>query len=112
MLSFLFLAIVVISTWIIWGASGGRKKALEQELAVERAKAELRRLGLFEEDAYQEWLSQRIADREAVEKERIRIENFSSKALAKFVADPSSVLGGAEYLLGLAELQLPNGNPP
>jgi hypothetical protein len=54
MLSFLFLAIVVISTWIIWGASGGRKKALEQELAVERAKAELRRLGLFEEDAYQE----------------------------------------------------------
>jgi uncharacterized membrane protein YgcG len=107
----IFLGVFGIPVWIAWVFSGARKKVLEQERAVERAKAELRRLGLFEEEAYQEWLSQRRADRVALEKERIQIENLSSKALARFVADLPSVLCGVKYLVELAERQLPNGSP-
>jgi hypothetical protein len=102
----LITAIPWIPGWIAWiYASGTRKQERD------RAKAELHRLGLFEEETYQQWFSQRQHDRMALEKERVQTLNLSPKAFAQLVADLPSVLSRVEYFLGLAERQLPKGSP-
>ena len=68
-------------------------------------------LGLNEEGLYRQWLKQRLDERTALEKERVRIQNLSPKAFAQLVADLPSIRCRVEYLLEIAERQLPKGNP-
>ena len=50
-------------------------------------------------------------ERTALEKERLRIQNLSPKAFAQLIADLPSIRSRVEYLLEIAERQLPKGNP-
>jgi hypothetical protein len=114
------LAIVLIPRLIAWFASESapRKErdiesAQRQERDLERdpATVEQQQLGLNEEGLYRQWLQQRLDERNALEKERVRIQNLSPKAFAQLVADLPSIRCSVEYLLEIAERQLPKGNP-
>jgi hypothetical protein len=120
------LAIVSISRLIAWFASETaqrRERDIESDQRQERdiesaqrqerdpADVEQQQLGLDEEGLYRQWLNQRLDERTALEKERGRIQNLSPKAFAQLVADLPSIRCSVEYLLEIAERQLPNGNP-
>ncbi len=66
---------------------------------------------LKEEGLYLNWLEQRREERMALEKERSRIQDLSPKAVSQLVADLTSFRCGVEYLLVMAEHQLPKGSP-
>ena len=100
------LAIVLIRGLIAWITS---ERAQRRER--DRANVEQQHLGLKEEEFYRQWLMQRLDERTALEKERVRIQNLSPKAFAQLVADLPSVRRRVEYLLEIAERQLPKGSP-
>jgi hypothetical protein len=100
------LAIVLIRGLIAWITS---ERAQRRER--DRANVEQQHLGLKEEEFYRQWLMQRLDERTALEKERVRIQNLSPKAFAQLVADLPSVCCRVEYLLQIAERQLPKGSP-
>ena len=104
------LAIVLIRGLIAWITSE-RAQRRERDLERDRANVEQHHLGLKEEEFYRQWLMQRLDERTALEKERVRIQNLSPKAFAQLVADLPSVRCRVEYLLEIAERQLPKGSP-
>jgi hypothetical protein len=120
------LAIVFIPRLIAWFASERAQRqerdiesAQRQERDIESAQrqerdpanVEQQQLGLNEEGLYWQWINQRLDERTALEKERVRIQNLSPKAFAQLVADLPSIRCSVEYLLEIAERQLPKGNP-
>jgi hypothetical protein len=76
------LAIVLIRGLIAWITSE-RAQRRERDLERDRANVEQQHLGLKEEEFYRQWLMQRLDERTALEKERVRIQNLSPKAFAQ-----------------------------
>jgi len=120
------LAIVLIPRLIAWwftreGAQRKERDVEERDPAnIEQPQATKtgrsgphpqQQLGLNEEGLYRQWLKERLDERTALEKERVRIQNLSPKAFAQLIADLPSIRSRVEYLLEIAERQLPKGNP-
>lgn len=112
------LAIVLIRGLLAWITSESAhrrerdpERDPERDQERDRANVEQQHLGRKEEGSYRQWLMQRLDERTALEKERVRIQNLSPKAFAQLVADLPSVRCSVEYLLEMAERQLPKGSP-